>query len=81
MKQAKATKIAEPAAAPVIEPAKEQRSSEPAEKKVKQVKVLDKKKTVLDNKGDAWEVVEKREKITVEKEVGSDSDVESELSF
>ena len=49
--------------------------------RVKEVKVLDRKKTVKDTKGDTWEVVDKREKTTIQKVVGSDSDSGSELSY
>ena len=43
--------------------------------------VLQKKKTVKDNKGDEWEVTDKREKVLIEKPILSDSEEGSELSF
>ena len=42
--------------------------------------VLGEKKTVRDNKGDIWELTEKREKYEVERYVNS-SDNGSELSY
>ena len=53
---------------------------EPAKGK-KIVKVLGKKKTIKDNKGDEWEVTEKRESTFKEKAIVSDSDEGSELSM
>ena len=43
--------------------------------------VLQKKKTVKDNKGDEWEVTEQREKVLIQKPVVTDSEDGSELSF
>lgn len=46
------------------------------------VKVLGKKKTIKDTKGDEWEVVDKRETFLKEKAIDSDdSDNRSELSM
>jgi hypothetical protein len=50
-------------------------------KGMKVVKVLEKKKTVRDAKGDTWEVVDKRDKKAIEKPIDSDSNAGSELSF
>ena len=44
-------------------------------------KILGKKKTITDKKGDEWEVVDKRDTFTIKKPVNSDSDSGSELSF
>lgn len=68
---------AAPKAAPKA-PAKAAKASAPAQ--VKNVKVLEKKKTVKDYKGDEWEVVDKREQKIVEKPLDS-SDEGSELSY
>lgn len=43
--------------------------------------VLQKKKTVKDNKGDEWEVTEQREKVLIQKPIVTDSEDGSELSF
>ena len=50
-------------------------------KGMKVVKVLEKKKTVTDAKGDLWEVVDKRDKFAIEKPIETDSDAGSELSY
>lgn len=51
------------------------------EKGKKMQKVLGKKKTIKDNKGDEWEVVDKRETVIIQKEINSDSESGSELSY
>lgn len=43
--------------------------------------VLQKKKTIKDNKGDEWEVTEQREKVLIQKPIVTDSEDGSELSF
>lgn len=63
---------------PVVED-KEEDAFVPAKGK-KIVKVLGKKKTVKDNKGDEWEVVDKRDTYLKEKAIDTDSDG-SELSM
>lgn len=44
-------------------------------------KVLGKKKTLVDNKGDEWEVVDKRETVLIQKNINTDSEEGSELSY
>jgi hypothetical protein len=51
------------------------------EKGMRIQKVLGKKKTIKDIKGDEWEVVDKRETVLIQKEINSDSNDGSELSF
>lgn len=44
-------------------------------------KVLGKKKTVKDTKGDEWEVVDKRATVVIQKALNTDTDSGSELSY
>ena len=68
---------------PKSEPVQIEDNESPAQpnKGKKLVKVLGKKKTIRDNKGDEWEVVDKRETFLKEKAIDTDSDEGSELSM
>ena len=84
-KKAEAKTMIQQQNAQVVQKKKEKVKSEddqelkPAEGKRLQ-RVLGKKKTIRDNKGDEWEVVDKRDTQLIEKAINS-SDTGSELSF
>ena len=65
-------------AKPKVSEFTEQKAPSAANKVVK--RGLDKKKTVKDNKGDVWELTEKRDTFLIERDANS-SDARSELSY